>query len=176
MKRHTLETLVRRHQAEIYRYMRYMGASPADAADLVQEAFLAAFRGKTEPDLSDDRGCAAWLRGIARNMFLRHWRRGKRNRVVVNSELVEAAENTWSDWFLRDGDGFETVEALERCLEKLPDKQRSALDMRYRDRESRSEMSELLKMTENGVKSLLRRIRAGLAECIEQRLAKGLSP
>ena len=49
------------------------------------------------------------------------------------------------------------MDALRRCVEGLPERQRQAIELRYSKRESRSGMARLLGMTENGVKSLLRR-------------------
>ncbi|MBN1672558.1 MAG: sigma-70 family RNA polymerase sigma factor [Kiritimatiellae bacterium] len=167
----TLDILVRAHQAAIYRYVRYMGADAAVADDLVQDTFLTAFKIRKYPDPSDTRGCAAWLRAIARNIFLRHCRREKNRRVIADSEYVEQAEAVWAGTFLRDGDGFEYLEALRECLELLSEKQRHVLNMRYAEKRGRGEMADLLKMTENGVKALLRRLRSALGDCVERRLA-----
>lgn len=84
---------------------------------------------------------------------------------------LEQAEATWESDFLRGSDGFDYVEALRECLDALPEKERSAVDLRYAQEKSRADMAQVLKMTEDGVKSLLQRIRATLAECIRRRLA-----
>jgi RNA polymerase sigma-70 factor (ECF subfamily) len=170
MDRDRLAMLVRAHQAELYRYMRYLGADNAAAEDLVQETFLAAFRSPNPPGSGDCRCAAAWLRGIARNLFLRHCRRLRTSPVPADAEFLEQAEATWTGEFLRDGEGFDYVEALRRCLETLSAEQRRALDLRYTERTPRAEMARLLEVTENGVKTLLRRIRARLADCIRKRL------
>ena len=164
-----LTTLVRAHQAELYRYMRYLGADDGVAQDLVQDTFLAVFQG-SEPSEPGDRAAAAWLRGIARNLFLRHCRETRTAKVRADSELLERAEATWRAAFLRDGDGFDYVEALRTCLDTLTKQQREVIDLRYSQRRSRVDMAAQCQMTENGVKSLLRRIRARLAECVERRL------
>ena len=71
MSRDELEALVLAHQAELYRYVRYLGAGDPNAAeDLVQETFLAAFKSQNAPAASESARHAAWLRGIARNLFL----------------------------------------------------------------------------------------------------------
>ncbi|MBM4034477.1 MAG: RNA polymerase sigma factor [Planctomycetes bacterium] len=171
MTRDDLAALVRIHQAEVYRYVRYLGAEAHAAEDLVQETFLAAFRSDAPPEAADVRGAAAWLRGIARNLFLRYCRSRKTSPVKVDSALVERAEGVWASEFLRGGDGFDYVEALRKCLDALSEKQRHVLDLRYAQKKSRSEMARLLEMSEDGIKSLLRRIRAALAECVRRRLA-----
>jgi RNA polymerase sigma-70 factor (ECF subfamily) len=167
--RDELAAAVRVNQAGIYRYLRYLGADRPTAEDLVQETFLAAFKSRTtEQDISSP---SAWLRGTARNLFLQHCRRGKRSPAVVASEYLEQADSTWRMVFLRDGDGFDYLEALRRCLHDLPPGQRGVLDMRYRDEKSRGEMAQFLGISEDGIKSLLRRLRAALAKCVEKRLA-----
>lgn len=170
--RDELAALVRAHQAEIYRYLRYLGASsPAAAEDLAQETFMAAFTSTCPPLSRDERLLAAWLRGIARNLFLNDYRKRKRSPIKINISLVEEAEAVWNRDFLREGDGFETIEALQRCLERLPENRRGALDLFYRQGRSREEVAAHLKMTEDGVKSLLRGIRKVLADCIRRNLA-----
>ena len=172
MNRAEFERLIRAHQAEVYRYLRYLGAARDAAEDLAQETFMAALRSGGGTDIEDERGRAAWLRGVARNVFLMECRRNRTGKVRFDSRLVEQAESVWSSEFLRAGDGFDYVEALRKCLETLSEGQRRALDARYAEGKSRAEMARLLEMTENGVKSLLRRIRIGLAECVERRLAR----
>ena len=76
----------------------------------------------------------------------------------------------WSTEFRRGGDGFDYAEALRTCLEELSEKQRRLVDMRYAEKKSRSEMARLARMTENGIKSLLRRIRSVLGECVKRTL------
>ena len=169
LDRDAFESLIRAHQAEIYRYVRYLGADSAAAEDVVQEVFLAALRGSTPPGM--DAGLSgAWLRGIARNLFLQHCRRNRTSPVLADSSLLERAEAVWAGEFLRGDDGFDYVEALRKCLETLTDRQRRLLDQRYAQKKSRTEMARLGDMTENGVKSILRRIRASLGECIRERL------
>jgi len=170
LDRQELAALVRAHQAELFRYMRYLGADRVAAEDLVQETFLAAFRSDAVPETGDDRTVARWLRGVARNLFLQHCRRSRRTPVTVDAAALEQAETTWRGAFLRGGDGFDTVEALRRCLEGLSADQRRVLDLRYAEGRSRADMAVVLAMTENGVKSLLQRLRARLAECVERRL------
>ncbi len=169
MDRDRLATLVRTHQAELYRYMRYLGADNAAAEDLVQETFLAAFRSSTPPAPDASRGAAARPSGIARNLFLRHCRRLRTSPVPADTELLEVGRGDLEGRVPRGGEGFDYVQALRKCLETLSAEQRRVLDLRYTER-TPPEMARLLDVTENGVKTLLRRIRARLADCIRKRL------
>jgi len=164
--RDAFERIVLAHQAGIYRYVRYLGASESVAEDVLQDTFIVLMRNPMESDLR----LAAWLRGVARNKFLTHCRRDKRRKPLQESALLEKAEAVWRREFLRQSDGFDYMDALQRCVEALPEKQRLAIQMRYDKRESRSGMARLLGMTENGVKSLLRRVRSALGDCVQRRL------
>lgn len=169
MNRDELEALVRIHQAELYRYLRYLGASDrARAEDLVQETFLAAFRSPGPRD-ADERVQAAWLRGIARNLFFAHCRRSRREHSLDQAAL-DQAEAVWANEFLSAGNGFDYLEALRKCLTRLNARQRRFLDLRYAESKSRAEMAAALDMSEDGIKTGLQRIRALLSDCIQQRL------
>lgn len=173
MDQDTLTNLVKAHQASLYRYLRYLGAGSVVAEDLVQETFLAAFRSTKAPGLAQPGQQAGWLRGVARNLLLAYLRRMRANPVVSDSDSLQQAEELWASEFLRDGDGLDYLGALRQCLGSLPEKQRQALDLQYTQKKSRAELAETFQMTEDGVKSLMQRIRARLADCVRQRLHLG---
>jgi len=164
-----IASLIRAHQAEIYRYLRYLGADAATAEDLVQETFLAVLRSGRVP-ADTEAGRAAWLRGVARNLFLQWCRRQRTAAVRADSESVERAEATWGAVFLRQGDGFDYMEALRACYGALPAQERRVVDQRYAHQMSRADMAKANDLSEDGVKSVLRRIRRALAECVRRRL------
>jgi RNA polymerase sigma-70 factor (ECF subfamily) len=177
MTHETLELLIRTHQAMVYRYLRYMGAAPDVAEDVGQETFLAAYRSGSIPleDAPLEGGrCAAWLRGVARNQLLMHFRKARTNPVssdpVILEQALEQADEVWSAELLRAGDGFDYAEALQKCLERLQGTQKRVLEMFYAEEFSRAQIAESLNMSEDGIKSLLRRVRSALRECVMSRL------
>ena len=65
--------LARRHGSAVRALLKRMGAEPALADDLAQDAFLAAFE-----SISDFRGEGAfvgWVKKIAARLYLKRWRR-----------------------------------------------------------------------------------------------------
>jgi DNA-directed RNA polymerase specialized sigma24 family protein len=54
-------------------------------------------------------------------------------------------------------------------LQEIDGRARQAIDQAYRDRLSRTEIAQNLEMTPDGVKSLLRRTREVLRQCIERK-------
>jgi RNA polymerase sigma-70 factor (ECF subfamily) len=152
--------LVRQHQDEIWRYLRYLGATAELADDLTQETFLQLLRAPFE-----DRGEAArsgWLRTVARNLYVRSFRRPPL--PLTELDEVEAA---WQRFARGDG-GCESLDRLRRCVERLDGRARAVVKLHYEERRSRHETGERLGIGEDGVKSLLRRTRALLRDCIER--------
>lgn len=158
-----LAAIIRDHQAMVWRYLRVLGCSEPLADDLTQETFLAVLERPFED--RDRNATAAYLRKAARSLFI-SWQR--RNARYVPGELDEA-EAAWEQWAAVDqGEGL--MEALERCRQKLTPRAQHALELRYRHRQSRSEIAEALQVTEHGAKNLLQRAKQQLRACIERRL------
>lgn len=157
-----IDDLVRGHQAGLWRYLRLLGCDGPTADDLAQETFLAMLRLPFE--VRSDGETAAWLRTKARFLWLERVRTEARRRETA---LADATDEVWAE--VAGGDGGESYRrALERCLKGLPERSRTAIELRYRERASREEMARRLSLKANGVKTLLQRIRAGLRRCVEK--------
>jgi len=165
----SLETLIKTHQADIYRYLKYLGATSAVAEDMVQETFIGAYQNSNPPPLDDAKQAGAWLRAISRNQFFKYCSRVKTSPVVINSELLEQAESHWAATIGNDRQ-LEYYDALERCMEKLDDRGRKLIDMRYHRKMSREDMATASSLTPDGIKSALRKIRNVLSDCIRKQV------
>lgn len=160
-----MAALVRSHQAGVWRYLRYLGCPPAEADDLTQDTFLAVFRDGFEERSPEQ--TAAYLRTVARNRLLAV----RRSRKKAPEVELEAAEAVWAET-VGDRGMDDYLVALEDCLEKVTPRVRQVLDLLYRDRINRLEIAKRLEMAFEGVKTLLRRARASLRECVERRLGR----
>lgn len=156
--------LISDHQADLWRYLRYLGADRAEAEDLLQETFLAVMRSKFVYHSSAQ--AAGYLRAAARNQLLILRRRERRQPTAVE---LEAAEDVWAEAF-RDGSTSPYQQALAGCLEHLEGRARQAIELHYTHKTSRADIAEQLDMKPEGVKTLLRRTRDVLRDCIERRL------
>ncbi|WP_197528852.1 sigma-70 family RNA polymerase sigma factor [Aeoliella mucimassa] len=159
-----LAQLIEDHQATVWRYVRYLGADSTEADDLVQETFLAVHR--SDFVYESARQAASYLRTTARNRLLILRRQQRREPSQVE---LEAADAVWAE-MVGDGPVDPYLEALDHCLETLEGRARRALDLHYTDRRSRVEIATELEMKPEGVKSLLRRIRELLRDCIERKI------
>ena len=66
-------------------------------------------------------------------------------------------------------------QALERCLERLPEKSRRLLTLRYAEDASVAEVATAVQSTAGAVRVMLFRIRNLLSQCIEEQLANEAS-
>jgi len=65
--------LARRHGSAVRALLRRMGADPALADDLAQDAFLAAF--EAIADFRGEGSFAGWVKRIAARLYIKRWRR-----------------------------------------------------------------------------------------------------
>jgi RNA polymerase sigma-70 factor, ECF subfamily len=160
-----LATLIQAHQAGVWRYLRFLGAKWSEAEDLTQETFLAFIRARFVE--RDARQTAAYLRTVARNQLLALRRSQKRE---IASVELEAAESVWARVAGEDGSLNGYLDALRECVEQLIGRPRQAVELHYCDRASREAIAAELEMKPDGVKSLLRRTRDLLRECVERKI------
>lgn len=65
------------------------------------------------------------------------------------------------------GDG--RVAALRACVEALPERSQRALQFYYEEGLTRGEVAERLGLSDEGVKSLLERVKLALKQCVQRR-------
>ena len=160
-----LASLVERHKAGVWRYVRFLGADTTEADDLTQETFCALARGQFVE--RDERQTAGYLRVVARNQLLAlRWRQ---NREVSTVEL-EAADSVWAATAGPDGSLMNYLDALRDCVDQLEGRARQAVDLHYHDHAGREAIATQLGMQADGVKTLLRRTRELLRECVERKI------
>lgn len=144
-----------------WRYLRALGAGSDEADDLVQEVLLVAMRQQVP---ADPAVAAAFLRGVARNLWLRSRRWWQRRR---EREIAVAVEDLWVATAVTD-EGQGLLAQLDACLEKLERRSRAALERHYRDGVAWDEIAAELGLLPNGIKTLAQRARQALRRCIER--------
>lgn len=161
-----VEELVHRHQDSLRGFLRYLGCPGDKVDDLAQDAFLSFLSARFE-----ERGEAAtlaYLRKIARNLFLKALRREGR---IPEVEDLDGAERAWVRFEGDDG-GDSYLAALRTCLGSVEGRAKEVIALRYGSNLRRETIAGRLGMSESGVKSVLVRTRARLRECVERRLER----
>jgi RNA polymerase sigma-70 factor (ECF subfamily) len=115
--------VVRRHELPLRSYIAGQLYNVADADDIAQDVFITAWRSLDTFRIGVDFG--AWLRGIARNRLLTHFRSLQRRASAVEkfqAEVVRIAEHDL-EAAARASHGSH-LEKLLHCISKLPEKLR----------------------------------------------------
>lgn len=144
---------------QVVRYLRFLGCPRDSVEDLGQEAMLLGCRrwpaGAPLP----------WLLVTARNLHRQHLRALGRRREIVDADRLH---ELWQRHVEDGGDALRA--ALRSCLQGLPERSRRVLELRYGEDADRGSIAAALGMGEEGVKSLLMRVRAAVGECVRRRL------
>ncbi len=183
------ERLVRAHIGRLHAVAMRLLQNPADADEVVQEAFLSAYR-----NLATFRGDArleTWLHRIVVNAALQRLRRRKRQVGAdspssssssghdgggeVDGLLPRFQANGYPEHFHRPwvqtteelATRAETREQVRRMIDKLPDNYRTVLVLRDIEELDTSAVAELLELTPGTVKVRLHRARQALRNLLE---------
>jgi RNA polymerase sigma-70 factor (ECF subfamily) len=162
-----LETLLERHQAQVYRFGMKMCRDPEDAKDVLQETLLAMAR-----SVRDFRGASSistWLYTIARSFCIKKRKRSKfapqEERSLDTDAVAEAtplaAASDQPDEALA---GREVERALEEAIAGLDPMYREVLLLRDAEGLTAPEVAEVLGLTVQAVKSRLHRARLSVRE------------
>ena len=150
--------LVERHHAELYRYALALLRDASSAEDIVQEAFERAFAalGKYPEDRIKALSLRPWLYRIALNVVRNTWR--QRRREVTVAETPEGTDGRLGVALgSASGSARETWLDTLGALERLSERQRVAVALRYFEDLPYAEIAEVTGWPENTCKTLVRR-------------------
>lgn len=166
------QELVSRYQPKLTAYLRHLSLSREETEDLLQDVFVKAYRGLSRFD--GRRRFSPWIYRIAHNEAVNHLkRRGKRRLVSwediaqTGQELgaVESQGETLEEEWMRKERQIQVHVALDR----LSERDRSLLVLRFFLEKSYSEIAQIFDVPENTVASRLHRAKEKLAASMERR-------
>lgn len=160
-----LSDWIESQQLWLWRYLRFLGAANDVAEDICQETLLAALH--HEIQTRDEAMAIAWLRTTGCNFYRKQLRRSRQRealqRMMARDQMVTTED------LMQKARGTDYQDALRACLEKVSPDARVLLEMRYQDNASRAQMATSTGRSEEGIKTLLRRVKDRLRTCIETR-------
>jgi len=158
----SFRVLVHRHRDVCTRFAVRMLGSHADADDVLQSAFMRAYRGLSK--CRDRERFAGWLYRIVVNecRTFASRQRQRELRFVNDAELIDRAEAK-SD----DTPAEEMSEQIELALSKLPPDQREAFLLKYVEEMSYEEISEATGVSVPALKMRVKRASDGLRKMLE---------
>ncbi|WP_344845559.1 sigma-70 family RNA polymerase sigma factor [Kribbella ginsengisoli] len=154
--------VIERHGPAMFRYARRMLNDHGDAEEVVQDAFVAAW--KALPDFRGDSKLRTWLFTLTARKAIDLLR--KKRPTPVADETLTALPAGGSDP-VEPAVRTELLEALDAALAELPDRQRAVWLLREVEEMSYLEISEVLATTPTVVRGQLARARVALQEKLE---------
>ena len=154
-----LEQLFREHVDGVFGYVYARCGSRQIAEDVTSEAFSEAARVCARGHQA--RIEAGWIYHVAHQRLIDHWRRADRQRRRIE-RLAHERGSVHTEAFT---DPDQTVLS---ALERLPDRQRAALVLRYLAEFSVTEVADAMDLTSTAVESLLARGRRSFATAYRQ--------
>jgi RNA polymerase sigma-70 factor (ECF subfamily) len=145
---------------------------PGLADDIIQQVFLEFARKEKQWNLEAD--VKPLLATMTRFVALRFWRERTHQQPEVVRQLADHIRQLASK--SPDEPRYEDeLDALRLCLEKLPNKTRTFVDMYYYAGNSTAEIANRLSMKSDTVCRALCRVREELRHCLKQALHRGLA-
>lgn len=155
--------LMAEHQPRLSAYIRSLVLDEHATKDILQETNVTLL--KKSRDFTPGTNFTAWSFRIAYFEVLT-WRRKKgRDKIHFDDEIVEslavAVEDVAPNYDSR-------LDALQTCIDELPDRQREIVTRRYLNSESVQDIASDLGFKANAASQLLFRARANLLKCINR--------
>lgn len=156
---------------KLYRFALRIVQNTAEAEDVVQDVFSKLWRSRqTWPEIEN---LEAWSMRITKNMALDHLRSRAYRRTEDVSGLPQISSNGVSP--LDQVEQHDELRQVQQLMEYLPENQRLVIHLREIEELSYQEISELLDMPMNQVKTNLFRARNKLKEALLRQEDYGIS-
>ena len=159
------------HYRFIWRYLRRMGLSEADADDAAQQVFVVFAR---RLDAIDPKKARAFLCGTAVRVFSEHRRARMRRREVAGDAVAEPIDTKLGPDAIADRERARKL--LDDVLEQMDDKLRSVFVLFELEEMSTLQIAQLLDLRPGTVASRLRRGRETFRAIIKRMRAAGQLP
>ncbi len=153
-------------QRDLYAYISALLAGSSDADEVLQETNTVLWNKRSEFQAGTE--FRAWAYRVAHFEVLAFRKRQARDRHRFDDRLVEqmAGECT------KRAEAFESQRrALASCREKLAERDRDLLDMRYSDAMRAPQIADKLGRSRLAIRQALFRIRSNLRRCIQRILS-----
>lgn len=162
------EILVRENADSLTAFLRAAVEDLAAGDDLFQETMLIAWRRIGDYDRA--RPFGAWLRGIARNLVLAHYRRAAREVTCSDEQMLDYLDRRMAQIDRQPGDTLdEKIQELRDCISRLAPLYQEPINLHYRQQKTAEWIAQHLATTKDAILKRLQRARMQLAECLEHK-------
>jgi RNA polymerase sigma-70 factor (TIGR02943 family) len=174
------EDWVDKYSAQMYRFALTRVKDQDVAEEVVQEAFLAAWKSKSS--FSGRSSEKSWLFGILKHKILDHFRQLKKRGEIEfgdpgeweSAESLFQSNGLWktppSSWGINPeqaAQNLQLLEALNKCVESLSDRFKSLFLLKEMDGLTADEICDQLEIKPANLWVMMHRIRNRLKTCLE---------
>ena len=158
--------LVRKYQKPVHAYASRKTGDFHIAEDITQETFLEAYQNLE--NLRDPLKFSAWLFGIANHLCIAWFRKNRsRSELLREHYIIKTDTDTYSRHVALENER-DTVEAqralAQKLLSKLKENDRQLITLHYFEEMTSAEISRYLGVSQNTIKSRLRRAKQRLRQ------------
>ena len=156
-----MQVLFARYQVRVYRFILRSVGNAAVAEELTSDVFLGVWRQANRFQARST--VSTWLLAIARHKAISELRRRREEQIDMHEiELEDPADDPEVAFQKKD-----RRETLRHCLMQLPQEQREIIDLAYYHGKSAEEVSEIIGIPRNTVKTRMFRARRRLSQMLE---------
>lgn len=180
------EQWVNTHAKYLFNWALFKTSNIADSEDLVQDTFIAAYKGLSN---FDHRSLPrTWLVSILKNKLVDYYRKRNReqNVFIQDDALIDGIDffveddswnNTLNPEYCEEeiDEVFDQVgisELLETCIEHLPIKWGACLRLKFLENHNGKKICELLEISQANYWQILHRAKLNLRYCIQKRMVQ----
>ena len=149
-------------QADLRAYVSVMVRDWQAVDDIMQETVVVLWEKFAEYDA--DRPFAAWARGCARFQIMAYYQKQKRSKLVLGEAAQAVIEQAMVE-MESEASESQAESTLRQCMDKLNERPRTLLHMRYHDQLSLDDIAERMQMSLAAVKKSMLRTRNMLRDC-----------
>ena len=164
-----IEALIRRYHIDLRQFLIRRTGNRVMADDLAQDVLVTAIEQLDR--LQDPAAFKSWLFTMARNKAVDGLRKlsreRKNNQELLNFMMTRQSISTIHQTEISDSPAI--GEALNRCMEALPQHSRELVQAFYFQSESAESIAAARSQKSGSIRMALMRIRRSLANCIRQR-------
>lgn len=166
--------ILKKYRAPLYNLLYRMVKNKMETEDLVQEAFIKAF--KSLASFNDDYAFSTWLYKIAINNCIDHFRKKKLKTFPIDKP-IESKDGSIKREFpdvSYQPDKYllskEKEKIINEAIQNLPEKYRTAIVLRHNEDKSYEEISETMGIPLGTVKARIFRAREMLKKELKHKL------
>jgi RNA polymerase sigma-70 factor (ECF subfamily) len=160
--------LMSEHRRDLKAFVWSVVWDRALGEDILQESALVLWKRFDEYDPA--RPFGAWARGVTAKLVLQGLARRRREAISFAPDTIDALVAAHDRAAERAPEPAAEQAALRGCIEKLPERSRRLLHLRYEDALKLEAIAVRVSSTPAAVRMALTRMRDGLRRCIERRM------